>query len=105
MEYDDPDRDPEERAEAMREAGDHLRKARKEGTIADQRIAPCALEYGDRVRLLPFEEEPEELGTVVGGLVNGNYTVRVDDEYRHHDDAYDDGLRDVPAEQLVREEV
>ena len=53
---------------------------------------------GDRVRLLPFEEEPEQIATVLGPPENGMYIVRLDKEYLA--DSLDDGLRELDAEQM-----
>lgn len=57
---------------------------------------------GQRVRLLPDETEgiPEEFGYIEDGADQEDVVVRLDEEYRDADDANDDGIREVPADQL-----
>lgn len=54
---------------------------------------------GTRVRLLPFEDEPEQFGTVLGEPENGMYVVQIDPPLEDGDD----GLREVSEDQMERE--
>lgn len=53
---------------------------------------------GDRVRLLPWEDQPEEVGTVCGDPVNEMYIVALDEEYIK--EKGDDGLRELSEDQM-----
>ncbi|HKJ88791.1 MAG TPA: DEAD/DEAH box helicase [Gammaproteobacteria bacterium] len=57
---------------------------------------------GQRVRLLPDETEgiPEEFGYIEEQADQEDVVVRLDEEYRDADDPNDDGIREVPADQL-----
>jgi hypothetical protein len=52
---------------------------------------------GQRVKLLPFEDQPEQMGTIDEYEGNGLYCVTIDPKYRSKGD---DGLREVDEEQL-----
>lgn len=52
---------------------------------------------GQRVKLLPFEDQPEEIGTVDDYEGNNLYCVTVDEEFRSEGD---DGYREVDEDQL-----
>lgn len=52
---------------------------------------------GQRVRLKPFEDQPEEFGEVLSNYDRTWYVVAVDEEGL---DMHDDGLREVPEDQL-----
>lgn len=49
---------------------------------------------GDRVRLLPFEDQPEEYGEVCGDEEDEVVIVQLDDEYFTYG-SKDDGLREM----------
>lgn len=64
-------------------------------------------EIGDRVDLLPFEDNPEEVGTIIGvedqEKYPGMYIVQIDDEFLVTAESIfvrDDGLREVHADQM-----
>ena len=59
------------------------------------------IEEGGRVRLLPVDDEGPCMATVidVGSPSEPVMLVQIDEEYR--DSATDDGLREVPVEQVV----
>lgn len=50
-----------------------------------------------RVRLLPFEAQPAQLGIILGGSKDP-WIVQLDDQY--YDAKDDDGLREVTDDQL-----
>ena len=56
---------------------------------------------GQVVKLLPFEDQPEQLATVIGfdqmdwGL---SYIVELSPDFK--EDEYDDGIRDVTEDQM-----
>lgn len=52
---------------------------------------------GMRVYILPWGDEPEQFGTCCGPENNGVVVVQVDLKYY---DPGDDGLREIPVEQL-----
>jgi hypothetical protein len=56
-------------------------------------------EKGDRVWLLPFEEEPLQAGTICGDPENEMYVVQLDEEYFSLEEG-DDGLRELDASQM-----
>lgn len=58
-------------------------------------------EYGDRVVLSAFEDEPEKRGTVLEVWRNGTYAVQLDAV--HVAEAGDDGVREVAEDQLSAE--
>lgn len=53
---------------------------------------------GQRVRLLPFEIEPEQFGTVLG--IEGTDVILVEIDKQYRDNLWDDGFREVPVEQV-----
>lgn len=60
----------------------------------------AAFQEGQRVKLLPFEGNPTEFGTVIAEERDGfMYIVELDDPFRA-DDLGDDGIREVPADQM-----
>lgn len=61
-------------------------------------MAKHRFKAGQRVRLKPFEVNPEEFGTVDGYEGNGMYLVTVDKKYRPLEDR--DGLREVEESQM-----
>jgi hypothetical protein len=54
--------------------------------------------HGDKVKLFPFEDEPEQKAVVLGGPENEMYVVALLPEYLT--DPYDDGLRECSADQM-----
>ena len=57
---------------------------------------------GQRVKLIPFEDNPEEEGEVTKVLkVDQMRWVVLDDKYIDKDNPEDDGLREVPFDQVV----
>lgn len=57
------------------------------------------LTIGTRVILKPFEDNPEERGKVLSyDPPSDTYVVRVDPRFRT--DPRDDGLREIPADQV-----
>lgn len=67
--------------------------------MAKKTTKPTAPKFlaGDRVKLLPFEDQPEELGVVIEYEGNNLYCVTVDRRFRLE---CDDGLREVDGDQL-----
>jgi hypothetical protein len=59
-----------------------------------------SFKVGERVKLLPFEEQPEETGKVLESEGMGLYIVQIDTQFR---DVGDDGLREVNEDQLQKE--
>ena len=55
------------------------------------------MKTGNRVRLLPTENCPEEFGTILS-VENTVVLVEIDKQYR--DNTWDDGFREVPFEQI-----
>lgn len=53
---------------------------------------------GSRLRLTRKNGEPEQFGIALGSAWNRSVVVRLDPEYRT--DRFDDGLRDVPVDQI-----
>lgn len=56
-----------------------------------------SFEVGQRVRLIPFEGNPEEHGVIIGEEVNGAWMVEVDHPVG------EDGLVEVPTAQMRAE--
>lgn len=54
------------------------------------------LSIGTHVTLVPFEDQPLQTGIVLT-YFNGCYVVQLDRKYRGRND---DGLRDVPEDQI-----
>jgi hypothetical protein len=52
---------------------------------------------GEKVKLLPFEDEPEEYGELLS-VEGSTAVVCLEEKYR--EDKFDDGLREVEFDQL-----
>ena len=55
------------------------------------------MKKGNRVRLVPTGNCPEEYGTILK-IESSIVLVEIDEQYR--DDLWDDGFREVPFEQI-----
>lgn len=69
-------------------------------TYADKETLMAKYQYGDRVKLAPFEGEPEQKGTVLEESEKGVITVQLDKQFYNLLDG-DDGLREVSRDQIV----
>ena len=57
------------------------------------------LREGKRIRLIPYIKNPTEFGVILGmDRKHGVAYVKIDKIYRR--DKFDDGLREVPLEQI-----
>ena len=64
-----------------------------------QRVRDPRYRPGKRVKLLPFEDQPEQKGHILNWPTNDVIAVEIDVQYRDADGT-DDGLREVPLNQI-----